>query len=368
MFASIRKRLTWANVAMTLALVFAMSGGAYAAKRYLITSTKQISPKVLKTLQGKAGPAGAPGTQGPVGATGKDGAPGSPGEKGAPGESVAMKAAAATECKKEGGVAFTVGGKTAAACNGKEGKTGESVTNTALAKGDAHCEEGGAELKVGGGTPTYACTGSPWPAGGTLPKGATEKGVWAVNGLPQGFEGLSTLLGSISFTIPLAAALDAAHVNVVPEVAGATGTGDLTSGSEEVKNVSASNGVFNVGAEISGAGIPAGTTITRCLPACKGNATELVLSAPAAATATGVALTAAVPAVCTGTLSDPGAVSGHLCLFEQYERNVKNIGVDDAFFPFNVNNSASVSGAQLYIHAENETEKISSAGTWAVTG
>ena len=59
--AAIRKRVTYANVAMTLALVFAMSGGAYASK-YLITSTKQISPKVLKTLKGaagKTGPAGA---------------------------------------------------------------------------------------------------------------------------------------------------------------------------------------------------------------------------------------------------------------------------------------------------------------------
>ena len=43
-----RGRLSYANVAMTLALVFAMSGGAYAASKYVITSTKQISPKVLK--------------------------------------------------------------------------------------------------------------------------------------------------------------------------------------------------------------------------------------------------------------------------------------------------------------------------------
>ena len=32
MFSMIRKRLTFANVAMTLALVFAMTGGAYAAR------------------------------------------------------------------------------------------------------------------------------------------------------------------------------------------------------------------------------------------------------------------------------------------------------------------------------------------------
>ena len=46
MFSRLRKRFTYANVAMTLALVFAMSGGAYAAFTSLITSTKQISPSV----------------------------------------------------------------------------------------------------------------------------------------------------------------------------------------------------------------------------------------------------------------------------------------------------------------------------------
>jgi hypothetical protein len=45
-----RRRLTYANVAATLALVFSMSGGALAASHYLIKSTKQISPKVLKSF------------------------------------------------------------------------------------------------------------------------------------------------------------------------------------------------------------------------------------------------------------------------------------------------------------------------------
>jgi hypothetical protein len=43
-------RLSYANVVATLALVRAMSGGAIAATHYLITSTKQISPRGLKKL------------------------------------------------------------------------------------------------------------------------------------------------------------------------------------------------------------------------------------------------------------------------------------------------------------------------------
>jgi hypothetical protein len=88
MFSSVRKRLTYANVVVTFALVFAMSGGAYAASKFLITSTKQISPKVLKGLQGKAGLAGkngANGVNGAQGAQGPAGAAGAKGETGAQG-------------------------------------------------------------------------------------------------------------------------------------------------------------------------------------------------------------------------------------------------------------------------------------------
>jgi hypothetical protein len=46
---SIRRRLSYANVVATLALVFAMSGGALAASHYLVNSTKQINPKVLSS-------------------------------------------------------------------------------------------------------------------------------------------------------------------------------------------------------------------------------------------------------------------------------------------------------------------------------
>ena len=144
----ILKRLTYANVAVTVALVFAMTGGAYAAKRYLITSTKQIAPQVLKQLKGASGSAGAAGAPGPQGPIGKEGAPGkdgTPGKDGLPG--------------KDG-----TNGE-----NGKEGKQG---------------------LK---GEP-----GEPWAAGGKLPSGKTETGTWAYLGNKEngavGSEAVSFLL------------------------------------------------------------------------------------------------------------------------------------------------------------------------------
>jgi Collagen triple helix repeat (20 copies) len=81
-----RRRLSYANVTATLALVFAMSGGALAANHYLINSTKQINPKVLKKLKGNAGAPGKNGTAGATGATGPAGSPGTAGAKGEKGE------------------------------------------------------------------------------------------------------------------------------------------------------------------------------------------------------------------------------------------------------------------------------------------
>jgi hypothetical protein len=65
-----RRHITYANVAATLALVLAMGGGALAATHYLITSTKQISPHVLRQLRGHRGPQGRTGKQGPPGKPG----------------------------------------------------------------------------------------------------------------------------------------------------------------------------------------------------------------------------------------------------------------------------------------------------------
>jgi hypothetical protein len=157
MFSAVRRRLCYANVAATLALVFAMSGGALAAGHYLLTSTGQISPKVLKALKGKSGPAGAQGTQGAKGDAGTPGAQGAKGE---------TSAAGAQGAKGE---------------TGPTGATG--ATGTAGAKGPV------------------GPAGSPWTAGGTLPNGATETGVWSVSRPPESFDEVAPLA---SFTVPLA--------------------------------------------------------------------------------------------------------------------------------------------------------------------
>lgn len=82
MFSSPRRYLSYANVTATLALVFAMSGGALAATHYLIKSKKQISPKVLKQLKGNKGATGKTGATGAPGPAGQAGAPGAAGKEG----------------------------------------------------------------------------------------------------------------------------------------------------------------------------------------------------------------------------------------------------------------------------------------------
>jgi hypothetical protein len=185
MFSAMRRRVTFVNVAVTFALVFAMSGGAFAAGKFLITSTKQIKPSVLKQLQGKTGAAGAQGPVGPVGAQGPRGAEGKPGGTGPEGK------VGATGPKGETGAKGTAGPP------GPQGAPGAA----------------GAEGKEG----------SPWTAGGTLPSGKTETGTWVVGPSPGEEPGqplANTVHGfaALSFPIPLAAGLDSAHVHLVRKV------------------------------------------------------------------------------------------------------------------------------------------------------
>jgi hypothetical protein len=187
MLSRVRKKFTYINVALAAVLVFAMSGAAYAAGKYLITSTKQISPNVLKSLKGSSGlkgSAGPAGTAGPVGPTGPAGTTGPAGPTGPTGPT------------------GPVGNE------GTNGTDGVSVTSKKLDQGNTNCEEGGSEFVASENKKTYACNGSPWTAGGTLPSGKTETGVWAASGMPYNvLEHLvETLVAPISFTIPLSEA------------------------------------------------------------------------------------------------------------------------------------------------------------------
>jgi Collagen triple helix repeat (20 copies) len=84
------------SIIASLALFFALGGTAIAAHHYLITSTIQIKPSVLKALRGNVGatgPAGLAGAQGPAGAVGEKGSPGNQGPQGPPSVSGASVAA-----------------------------------------------------------------------------------------------------------------------------------------------------------------------------------------------------------------------------------------------------------------------------------
>jgi Collagen triple helix repeat (20 copies) len=71
-------------VIAVVALFIALGGTAFAS-HFLITSTNQIKPSVLKKLQGKTGRPGAKGVTGAAGAQGKEGPVGRDGKDGAAG-------------------------------------------------------------------------------------------------------------------------------------------------------------------------------------------------------------------------------------------------------------------------------------------
>jgi hypothetical protein len=179
MLANIRKRINYVNVIATLALLFAMTGGALAAKKYLITSTKQISPKALAEIKKDVkGANGVPGAQGSQGAAGVQGA------------------------KGNNGVNGTNGNNGNNGLNGGTGPKGTTGTN--------------------GVTGASGATGPTGQTGftKTLPPGDTEKGSWAIAAYetPASVEFYSP----ISFNIPLAAELQESRVHILKESAAPT--------------------------------------------------------------------------------------------------------------------------------------------------
>lgn len=203
----VTKHVNPATILALVAMVFAMTGGAFAlgaggggngghGARAQIAKVKRGKNKKQsrRKSSGKAGPRGPKGEPGPAGPTGAQGPAGPEGKAGANG--------------KDG----------ANGIPGEPGKDGASVTTSEVPVGSSTCEErGGAEFTATGGATTTACNGkegSPWTASGTLPEGSSERGQWALAG--------SGILRqtSLSFPIALAAPLDENHVHVIGPLEG----------------------------------------------------------------------------------------------------------------------------------------------------
>ena len=201
MFQSLRKHLSYANVAATMALVFALTGGAVAATSHggggapaeatasvthgtpVATTTTTTTAKKKKkptSTRGPAGPKGATGATGPAGPAGPTGATGAKGETGAVGSP----------------------GAPGTGTEGPKGANGESVTIKSSASGTiGSCKEGGSEFTVGS-TKGSACNGKTGFTE-TLPAGKTETGTWASQYILLTEPGETKSYSPISFAIPL---------------------------------------------------------------------------------------------------------------------------------------------------------------------
>jgi len=150
--------LSYSNVAATLALVIAIGGGsAWAAQHvhYLVTSSNQIKPSVLKKLHGAKGTTGAKGTIGARGVAGTAAVNGAAGVSGGNGANGAAGVAGPT------GLGGPTGG------SGAIGATGVTGPNGAVAGYSAAA----ADITFTGGTDTLIVS-KDLPAGDFILSGA----------------------------------------------------------------------------------------------------------------------------------------------------------------------------------------------------
>lgn len=202
MLDRVRKHLTPSTFIAVIALVFAVTGGAFAASSHnnsggsgkataqvgsgpaLATAAKAKKKAAPKPVRGPAGPKGATGATGAAGATGPAGAGGPAGPVGAKGETGPAGPTGAT---------------------GTAGANGTSVTSKVVATGVSTCDEQGGSEFTAEGKKTTACNGTTGFTE-TLPAGKTEMGVWAAPIIENVGHGLIVGNSAISFVIPLSSA------------------------------------------------------------------------------------------------------------------------------------------------------------------
>jgi predicted lipoprotein with Yx(FWY)xxD motif len=181
MISRIHQRLgTVGFVISIVALVAALSGGAYAAGGGLTGKQKKEVEKIAKNVSkpgktGPSGPAGPTGATGPQGNAGASGV-GTEGKEGKAGKSVLLKNEEPSGCEAEGltGYTYEVEG------SGKENEVCSSVARAAALPSVLH-------------------------------EGQTETGAWTTNPIGEGEEAWAP----ISFPISLGAELDETHVIIV---------------------------------------------------------------------------------------------------------------------------------------------------------
>lgn len=200
MFSVIRKHLNPTSVVAFVALIFAMSGGAFAmnssgspAKPTAAVGSGAGGNPIATAAKSKAKPKAKAGPRGPAGPAGKNGANGAAGAQGPQGPQGPAGPAGA---KGETGTPGT---------NGTDGTDGTNGTNGAT-----------------------GAAGSPWTVGG-LPKGASERGTWTISG---DYKAGEYVTASMSFSVPLAEPLEGEQVHFI-----ALGEGETeASEAEAIKN------------------------------------------------------------------------------------------------------------------------------------
>ena len=177
MFQRLHKQINPAMILAFVALVFALTGGAFAASGHggggtshaTLTATVAKKKPAPKSTRGPAGPKGATGATGPAGAAGATGATGPAGANGTNGVGTPGLEGREGKEGKEG--------------KGKEGPKGTTGPEGQLCKTEC-----------------------------VLPEGATETGTFSFSGAGSA---LTHVFTPISFPIPLPAALDGSAVHYI---------------------------------------------------------------------------------------------------------------------------------------------------------
>ena len=151
MFQTIRKHLSYANVAATMALVFALTGGAFAATSQSggggssgAKAAASVTPLAHAAKKKKAAPKGIPGPRGPKGETGAPGATGPTGGAGPAGPAGAKgeTGPAGSGTQGEKGVQGEKG------LQGEKGEPGETGFTETLPSGKTETGQFSEERKI----------------------------------------------------------------------------------------------------------------------------------------------------------------------------------------------------------------------------